>query len=106
MIDRTKILEKYNEHCAYCGCKITLKTMQVDHKISKHLGGTDKINNLMPTCRLCNHYKRSGGVEYLRYLLLDMQRKLQKIYIFRVAEKYGMINWNEWSGKFYYETHN
>lgn len=28
---RQQIFEKYNGHCAYCGCELTMKTMQVDH---------------------------------------------------------------------------
>ncbi len=102
-INRQSVLEKYNNHCAYCGCEITLKTMQVDHKLSKHLGGTDDFNNLMPSCSLCNHYKRSHRLQYFKHLLIDMRRKLQKVYIFRVAEKYGMIEWKEWDNKFYFE---
>jgi len=102
-IDRQLVLEKYDNHCAYCGCEITLKTMQVDHVLSKHNGGTDTLDNFMPACISCNHYKRAGGVECLRQLLLDMHRKLRNIYIFKVSEKYGMIQWNEWGGKFYFE---
>jgi len=103
MIDRNAVLGKYDHHCAYCGCEITLKTMQVDHKIPKCSGGTDDIENLLPACRLCNHYKRGGSPNHLRWLLVDMHKKLKNIYIFRVAEKYGMINWKEWSGEFYFE---
>lgn len=29
--DRLKIYEKYNGHCAYCGCELNYKDMQVDH---------------------------------------------------------------------------
>lgn len=28
--DRLKIYEKYNGHCAYCGCELNYKDMQVD----------------------------------------------------------------------------
>ena len=28
---RIKVWEKYNHHCAYCGCKLEYKDMQVDH---------------------------------------------------------------------------
>ena len=31
--ERKKVYEKYNGHCAYCGCEITLEVMQVDHLI-------------------------------------------------------------------------
>jgi hypothetical protein len=103
MIDRVVVLQKYNFHCAYCGRIIDLKSMQVDHKLSKRLGGTSDIENLMPSCRMCNHYKRAGDPEYLRRLLLEMYKKLSTIYIFRVAEIFGMVTWNTWDGVFYYE---
>ena len=32
---RQLVYEKYNGHCAYCGCSIDIKEMQVDHFISK-----------------------------------------------------------------------
>lgn len=28
---RKLVFNKYNGHCAYCGCELTMKTMQVDH---------------------------------------------------------------------------
>jgi hypothetical protein len=32
-----------------------------------------------------------------------MRRKLENIYIFRVAEKYGLVQWSGWGGEFYFE---
>ena len=29
--DRKLVYEMYNGHCAYCGCELELKKMQVDH---------------------------------------------------------------------------
>lgn len=28
---REKVYQKYNGHCAYCGCELQYKDMQVDH---------------------------------------------------------------------------
>lgn len=102
-INRQQVLDKYDGHCAYCGCEITLKTMQVDHLKPKRNGGVDDPKNLMPACRLCNHYKRAYSLESFRYNIKEMYRKLQMVYIFRVAEKYGMLTWDDWDGKFYFE---
>ena len=33
--DRKKVLDKYGGHCAYCGCELTLKSMQIDHIVSR-----------------------------------------------------------------------
>ena len=103
-IDRQKVYEKYNGHCAYCGKAITIKDMQVDHILPKRNGGTDDIDNLNPSCRLCNHYKRAADAETFRNVLLgELIKKLMKIYIFRVALDYGIISINGWDKKFYYE---
>ena len=103
-IDRQKVYEKYNGHCTYCGKPITIKDMQVDHILSKRNGGTNDIDNLNPSCRLCNHYKRAAGIETFRNDLLGgLLDRLMKIYIFRVALDYGMITINGWDKKFYFE---
>ena len=103
-IDRQKVYEKYNGHCAYCGKAISIKDMQVDHILPKRNGGTDDIDNLNPSCRLCNHYKRAAGIETFRNDLLGgLIKRLMKIYIFRVALDYGIITINGWDKKFYFE---
>ena len=103
-IDRQKVYEKYNGHCAYCGKAITIKDMQVDHILPKRNGGTNDIDNLNPSCRLCNHYKRANSIESFRdFALGGIIKRLMKIYIFRVALDYGMITINGWDKKFYYE---
>lgn len=103
-IDRQKVYEKYNGHCAYCGKAITIEQMQVDHALARRNGGTDDISNLMPSCRLCNHYKRAADIKTFRnFLLGGLIDRLMKIYIFRVALNYGMITINDWDKTFYFE---
>ena len=34
---REIVYNKYNGHCAYCGCEIEMKDMQVDHIVPKYL---------------------------------------------------------------------
>lgn len=103
-IDRQKVYDKYSGHCAYCGKAINIKDMQVDHILPKRNGGTDDIDNLNPSCRLCNHYKRAADIETFRNDLLGgLLDRLMKIYIFRVALDYGIISINGWGNKFYFE---
>ena len=103
-IDRQKVYEKYNGHCAYCGKAIAIKDMQVDHILPQRNGGTDDIDNLNPSCLLCNHYKRAAAIETFRNDLLGrLIKRLMKIYIFRVALNYGMITINGWDKKFCFE---
>ena len=102
---RQQVYNKHNGHCAYCGCELEYKDMQVEHIKPQRVGGTDDIENLIPTCRLCNHYKRGNDLDSFRnWLLGGLIDRIRKIYIVRVAEKYGMVTFHEWDKKFYYEN--
>lgn len=101
---REKVLKKYNSRCAYCGEPLFYKEMQVDHLIPKSKGGTDDIANLMPSCRLCNHYKRALDLETFRnWGLGKLHERLKKIYIVRVALKYGILKLIPFNKIFHFE---
>lgn len=103
MIDRQKVLEKYDNRCAYCGTMLTLKSMQVDHLRPKRLNGSSDFDNLMPACRICNHYKRAEPLESYRTWIKTIHERILKIYIVRVAIAYGILNIKPFNGKFYFE---
>jgi len=104
---RLQVYNKYNGHCAYCGKEIEYKDMQVDHIIPKRQGWAldelENIENLNPSCRRCNHYKRAWSVDVFRKLLLTLHKRVREQYICKVAEDYGIITIKEWDGKFYFE---
>jgi hypothetical protein len=53
---------------------------------------------------ICNHYKRATRLEAWReYFLGELISRIKKIYIVKVAERYGMITFHEWDKKFYFE---
>lgn len=65
---RVAVYKKFDGHCAYCGRHIAYNNMQVDHFKPQRAwnpedSGTDGIENLMPSCRMCNHYKRAHDLE-------------------------------------------
>lgn len=100
---RVKIWRKYGGKCAYCGKVITYGEMQVDHLWPKCGGGGDEYENLMPSCRRCNHYKRSYVLDEFRSLMLSLHERIRKSYINKVAEDYGIITVKPFDGKFYFE---
>jgi len=102
-INRQTVYSKTNGHCGYCGKKISLPDMQVDHMKSKFMGGTDDIANLMPTCRRCNHYKRSLDVEGFRKYLATLHERIMQNYIVKVGVDYGIVVIKPFNGKFYFE---
>lgn len=105
---RQTVHEKYNGHCAYCGRKIAYKDMQVDHFLPLRAwgiedAGTDDIANLMPSCRMCNHYKRANSIETFRRYISEIPRKLRENYIYKVGIVYGNVIEHEKPIIFYFE---
>jgi 5-methylcytosine-specific restriction endonuclease McrA len=123
-IDRQKIYDKLNGRCGYCGESISIKEMQVDHIIPKvdfvthvtnnfrvpdflkHLTISDlnHIDNLMPTCRVCNKWKTFHPLEIFRRELSEQIKRLNDYSAnYRIAKKYGLVRENEIEIKFYFE---
>ena len=102
---RREVYEMYGGHCAYCGREIDIKDMQVDHVQSVYLGGEDERSNYRPACRSCNFYKSTMSVEGLREQLGLIAGRLEKLFIFRLALAYGLIQLTGRPVKFYFEGH-
>lgn len=101
---RFKVYEKYNGHCAYCGCELELKDMQVDHIESVYwYNGANDIENYNPACRMCNFYKSTMPIEDFRKQLGKLTSGLKDIFAYRLAKKYGLIQEVEKPVKFYFE---
>lgn len=107
---RQQVFDKYNGHCAYSGCELTMKTMQVDHIESVFNAEywdrkevDNSIDNLMPACRQCNFYKGTYSLEVFRNQMKSLMERVRKPFIFRLAEKYGMVRELNWNGKFFFE---
>lgn len=103
---REQVYKKYNGKCAYCGHEIEYKDMQIDHIKPKYLGGKDDINNLQPSCRACNFYKQTFNEEKFRQRIKDIPLQLSKLFIFRLAIKYGIIELKDKEIIFKYEEQN
>ena len=112
--ERQQVYDKFNGHCAYCGCGITLQQMQIDHKdcVDIYTGiyeadGKDinNIDNLFPACRSCNHYKSTMTIERFRQALEHMPTVLMRDNVtYRNAVRFGLIKHPEnQKVKFYFE---
>lgn len=116
---RIKVWLKYDKHCSYCGKEIKYEDMQVDHLepiahnnhhyIGKDIYGNpvfknpDRFENLMPSCRRCNHYKRANTLNFFRSMIDTLHERIRKNYIVKVAEDFGLIEFHEFKGLFYFE---
>jgi 5-methylcytosine-specific restriction endonuclease McrA len=109
---RERVYNKYEGRCAYCGKVLEYKQMQVDHYYpqckerfySRRFGiDVHAEENLMPTCRRCNHYKRSATPKQFKTLMKTLHERLEAIYILKVAVDFGMATIQPFDGLFYFE---
>lgn len=109
---RERVHKKFDGHCAYCGKILEYKQMQIDHFYpqckEKFYARRFKIDvhaeeNLMPTCRRCNHYKRASSPGRFRELMKTLHERLEQIYILKVAVDFGMATIKPFDGLFYFE---
>lgn len=103
-VERQKVYEKCKGHCAYCGCELEYKNMQVDHVKPLRIGGADELSNMLPACRSCNHYKSTLDVEGFRQYLRGINNRLMRDSIpFQVATRFGIVKHMGDNVKFYFE---
>ena len=101
---REFIYNKTNGHCAYCGCELEYKDMQADHVEPFILGGSDELDNFLPSCRSCNHYKSTFGLEDFRMWMQTLpDRMLRDSVNFRNLHRFGIISIDRSPVKFYFE---
>lgn len=99
--------EAYNKckgHCAYCGCELEYKDMQVDHVVAVSRGGSNEIDNLLPACRQCNYDKHKKTIEGFRTRISkELYKSLERVFVYRLAKKYNLIKEEPRVVKFYFE---
>ena len=111
--ERKAVYDKYNGHCAYCGCDIPFKGFNVDHlhclrnyEYTEEFTGIDvhSIDNLMPACGSCNRYKAAMDLETFRKQLQKIPDRLQRdVCTYNIAIRFGMVQENREPIKFYFE---
>lgn len=109
---RKAVYDKFSGHCAYCGCELEMKDMQVDHIDSVFRAEyysnevNDDINNYFPACRQCNFYKSTFDIETFRKNIeTKLVAGLEKNFNYRLLRKYGMVDLQFESVKFFFEKH-
>ena len=110
---RELVYSKYNGRCAYCGERIDIKDMQIDHYIPlarnwpdgwlHRQRGTDEISNLMPSCRSCNFHKGMSDIEQFRESLQHGIACCQRDFTYRMMVRYGLVQETPHRIVFYFE---
>lgn len=100
---RELVYQKYDGHCAYCGRKLAMKDMQVDHIVSRYNAGTDDLDNLNPSCRMCNFRKQTFTISQFRKEITRQADTAMKTFANRMSVAYGLINFTPHKVEFYFE---
>lgn len=117
---RKMVYEKYGGRCAYCGKKLNLEEMQVDHRVPLYrndtaeslakygiVKGTDDFSNLMPSCRSCNFRKGTLSVdEFRREIRRQCDNIIKRSFQVRMSLDYGLLTHNDKEIEFYFERLN
>lgn len=102
--ERKLIHSRCNGRCAYCGCALKYKDMQVDHVVPLSNGGEDTLENMLPSCRSCNHYKGMFGLEDFRERVEDMPKVLMRDSVtYKNAVRFGLVKPDQHTVVFYFE---
>ena len=105
--ERIAVYEKMNGRCAYCGCELEYKDMQVDHVIPINgclEQGEDTLDNMLPACRSCNHYKSKSTLEGFRKMVENMPAVLMRDSVtYKNAVRFGLVTPTPHPVKFYFE---
>ncbi len=76
--EKRHIYDRQNGLCAYCGQHRNIKYMTVDHIMPLSKGGTDDVENLQCTCKMCNRLKSdmlpSEFTDFVRCILENSMR--------------------------------
>jgi hypothetical protein len=102
--ERVQVYQKMGGHCAYCGCDLKYKDMQVDHVIALRRGGADTLDNMLPACRSCNYYKDTLTIEGFRDNIARLPTVLMRDNVtYKIAVRFGTVHPNPHKVKFYFE---
>lgn len=105
--ERMEIYNKTNGRCAYCGCELRYEDMQVDHIVPLNgwsQKGNDTLDNMLPACRSCNHYKSRSTLEGFRKMVEAIPDVLMRDSVtYRNAVRFGLVTPSPHPVKFYFE---
>ena len=114
---RLRVWNKFDRKCAYCGCDLEYKKMQVDHVKPLYKNdnvetlevwgverGKDEESNYYPACARCNRWKSTYSVEMFRkQIQLQTERLLRDSNQYRMALDYNLIELTDKPVEFWFE---
>lgn len=104
---RKAVLKRGNEKCAYCGRRLDMQHLTIDHYHPLDKNGSNSVDNLLPACKKCNGFKANMTKNEFRLLLRGLiGKKFLTPYEKRLFVWYNLRQYKKQSGfLFYYEQH-
>jgi hypothetical protein len=102
--ERKNLLEGFNCKCAYCGCDLNLRTMQLDYIIPLERNGKEELSNIFPVCKECNAYKGLQTYNDFKSSIARIPLTLgKKTASFRMLQRLGFAPKGIWDFLFNFE---
>ena len=59
---RTQLIKVFGKVCCYCGVKLYVKELTLDHVMPREKGGSNRVANMLFSCRKCNSMKGAKNI--------------------------------------------
>lgn len=104
-LERIKIFQKYNGRCAYCGCKLEYKDMEISQLPKRNSFFREPvIQKTLPACESCYFQAGAFSLEEFRTQIdTTILEYLREDTIYKLAIKYGVIKEMDPPYVFYFE---
>ena len=105
--ERQEVYDKCKGHCAYCGCELEYKDMQVDHVVPFLVQdeNTETMANYLPACRSCSYYKDCMTVDRFRANIEKFPERLMRDSVtYKNAVRFGLVEPKPHKVVFYFEN--
>ena len=81
-----------------------LKRKWISKGIKSEIGRVDSVKNMLPSCRSCNQYKSTYGLEVFREQLAKIPGRLERdVSTYGIAKRFGLIIEQPEPIEFYFE---
>ena len=84
--ERKVIYAKSKGRCVLCGRFMGVDEFTVDHIIPLSKGGTNDLDNMQATCRVCNSIKQD-------ILPRDFMEKISEIFLYQMRIRFNIDTW-------------
>ena len=96
IFSRSAIIKRDNKTCQYCGFKLSMNRITIDHVIPISKGGKGTFENCVVACRPCNDYKADYDLDKcgLKILREPKNPGYSPIYTLPLSSKLWHKEWN------------